>query len=182
MIPNPVINLRQPWFCGRHAVRFRHDAYFDEIYEIPTTQDRRTGPRMQEHPILDRCQSAQQETDQEGSPGSVSAFASAKTTARRSKPREMLTVAKMGMAWEKVRRVVRDSFRQRGRECVLCRLYGSRIDFQLSLENHPVILDREGDCIVARSPQSGERFASCASRRVAPATSCAKLSSPRRDC
>lgn len=61
-----------------------------------------------------------------------------------------LTPAKLGFAWEKVRRVVRDHCRQRGEKCLICRPYGNQIEFQLTAEYLPITLDLEGDRIVAR--------------------------------
>ena len=61
-----------------------------------------------------------------------------------------LTPAKIGVAWEKVRRVVRDLCRQRGLECPDCRLYGGRIELQLTVGHRPITLDLDGNCIVAR--------------------------------
>jgi len=61
-----------------------------------------------------------------------------------------LTPAKIGVAWEKVRRVVRDLCRQRGLECPNCRLYGGKIEFQLTAGHRPITLDLDGNCIVAR--------------------------------
>jgi hypothetical protein len=61
-----------------------------------------------------------------------------------------LTPAKIGIAWEKVRRVVRDLCRQRGLECPNCRFYGGRIEFQLTAGHRPITLDLDGNCIVAR--------------------------------
>jgi hypothetical protein len=61
-----------------------------------------------------------------------------------------LTPAKIGVAWEKVRRVVRDLCRQRGLECPNCCLYGGRIEFQLTVGHRPITLDLDGNCIVAR--------------------------------
>jgi hypothetical protein len=61
-----------------------------------------------------------------------------------------LTPHKIGVAWEKVRRVVRDLCRQRGPECLLCSLYGNRIEFQLTANHRPITLDLDGDRIVAR--------------------------------
>jgi len=61
-----------------------------------------------------------------------------------------LTPAKISVAWEKVRRVVRDLCRQRGLECPNCCLYGGRIEFQLTVGHRPITLDLDGNCIVAR--------------------------------
>ena len=68
---------------------------------------------------------------------------------RASKTTRQLTPKKIGVAWEKVRRVVRDQCRQSGRECVLCRLYGNRIEFQYAAEYKPISLELRGDRIVA---------------------------------
>jgi hypothetical protein len=69
---------------------------------------------------------------------------------RKAKAGRQLTPQKISFAWEKVRRVVRDLCRQRGEECVLCKPYGSRIEFQLTAEYRPVTLELDGDRIVAR--------------------------------
>lgn len=69
---------------------------------------------------------------------------------RTPKTTRQLTPNKIGVAWEKVRRVVRDLCRQRGRECPLCRLYGNRIEFQYAAEYQPISLELNGDRIVAR--------------------------------
>ncbi len=69
---------------------------------------------------------------------------------KRTRVSRQLTPAKIGVAWEKVRRVVRDLCRQRGPECLLCRLYGSRIEFQLTADYSPITLDLEDDRILAR--------------------------------
>jgi hypothetical protein len=68
---------------------------------------------------------------------------------RKSKTTRQLTPQKIGVAWEKVRRVVRDLCRQRGTECLLCRLYGGRIEFQLTVIHRPITLDLEGNAIIA---------------------------------
>jgi len=64
--------------------------------------------------------------------------------------KRQLTPAKIGVAWEKVRRVVRDLCRQRGPECPLCRSYGGRIEFQLTAGHRPITLDLDGNSIVAQ--------------------------------
>lgn len=64
--------------------------------------------------------------------------------------RKALTPAKIDIAWDKVRRVVRGLCRQRGRECRGCRFYRNGIEFQLSTEHRPVVLDLAGDRISAR--------------------------------
>ena len=68
---------------------------------------------------------------------------------RTPKTTRQLTPQKIGVAWEKVRRVVRDICRQSGRECPLCRLYGNRIEFQYAAEYKPISLELRGDRIVA---------------------------------
>jgi hypothetical protein len=68
---------------------------------------------------------------------------------RKAKVSRQLTPQKIGVAWEKVRRVVRDLCRQRGRECPLCRPYGNRIEFQYAAEYQLIVLDLDGDRIVA---------------------------------
>jgi hypothetical protein len=69
---------------------------------------------------------------------------------RAPKTPRQLTPRKIGVAWEKVRRVVRDFCRQRGPECLFCRLYGGRIEFQLTAGHGPITLDLDGHGIVAR--------------------------------
>lgn len=69
---------------------------------------------------------------------------------RKTKVSRQLTPQKIGVAWEKVRRVVRDLCRQSGRECPLCRPYGNRIEFQYAAEYLPIALDLDGDRIGAR--------------------------------
>ena len=70
---------------------------------------------------------------------------------RTPKTTRQLTPQKIGVAWEKVRRVVRDICRQSGRECPLCRLYGNRIEFQYAVEYQSVSLELHDDRIVART-------------------------------
>jgi hypothetical protein len=60
-----------------------------------------------------------------------------------------LTPQKIGVAWEKVRRVVRDICRQSGGECPLCRLYGNRIEFQYAKEYQSISLELNDYRIVA---------------------------------
>ena len=69
---------------------------------------------------------------------------------RKTKVGRQLTPQKIGIAWEKVRRVVRDLCRQRGTECLLCFLYGRRIEFQLTANHRTITLDLDDDRIVAR--------------------------------
>lgn len=61
-----------------------------------------------------------------------------------------LTPAKIGVAWENVRRVVRGFCRGRGPECTACQLYGGRIEFQLTAGHRPITLDLDGNRIIAR--------------------------------
>jgi hypothetical protein len=72
------------------------------------------------------------------------------TVCRPVKTSRQLTPQRTGVAWEKVRRVVRDLCRQRGPDCLLCSLYGSQIEFQLTANHRPITLDLDGDRIVAR--------------------------------
>lgn len=72
------------------------------------------------------------------------------TVRRAPKISRQLTPQKIGVAWQKVRRVVRDLCRQRGPECPVCRLYGGRIEFQLTVGHRPITLDLEGHRIIAR--------------------------------
>lgn len=72
------------------------------------------------------------------------------TVRRAAKTFRQLTPQKVGVAWEKVRRVVRDLCRQRGPECPLCRPYGGRIEFQLTVGHRPITLDLDGHRIIAR--------------------------------
>lgn len=67
-----------------------------------------------------------------------------------AKVSRQLTQHKIGLAWERVRRVVRDHCRQRGLRCLLCCLYGNQIEFQLATEYQPISLKLQGDRIVAR--------------------------------
>lgn len=46
--------------------------------------------------------------------------------------------------------MVRDLCRQRGQQCLLCRPYGNQIEFQLTAEYQPIVLDLEGDRILAK--------------------------------
>jgi hypothetical protein len=71
------------------------------------------------------------------------------TVRRPARTSRQLTPQRVGVAWEKVRRVVRDFCRQRGPECPLCRLYGGRIEFQLTASHCTITLDLDRNCIVA---------------------------------
>jgi hypothetical protein len=71
------------------------------------------------------------------------------TLCKRRRVNRQLTPAKIGVAWEKVRRVVRDLCRQRGPECHLCRLYGGCIEFQLTADYQPIVLTLEKNQIRA---------------------------------
>jgi hypothetical protein len=70
------------------------------------------------------------------------------TVRRPAKTNRQLTPQRVGVAWEKVRRVVRDLCRQSGRECPLCQLYGNQIEFQYAAEYQPISLELHGDRIV----------------------------------
>ena len=61
-----------------------------------------------------------------------------------------LTPHKIGVAWEKVRKVVRDMSLQSRRNCPVCFLYGNPIEFQPSPEYHLIVLELKNDRIVAR--------------------------------
>jgi hypothetical protein len=61
-----------------------------------------------------------------------------------------LTPAKIGVAWDKVRRVVRDLCRQRGPDCPICRLYGGQIEFQLTADHRLITLDLDAHRILAQ--------------------------------
>jgi len=69
---------------------------------------------------------------------------------RKTKVGRQLTPQKIGVAWEKVRRVVRDLCRQRGPDCLYCQSYGGRIEFQLTAGHRPIMLDLDRKYIVAR--------------------------------
>jgi hypothetical protein len=71
------------------------------------------------------------------------------TVRRPARTSRQLTPQRVGVAWEKVRRVVRDFCRQRGPECLLCRLYGGRIEFQLTASHCTIMLDLDRNCVVA---------------------------------
>jgi len=74
------------------------------------------------------------------------------TTPRRKKKKtsRQLTPQKIGVAWEKVRRVVRDISRQPGRNCPICCLYGNPIEIQPSSEYHLIVLELQDGRIIAR--------------------------------
>jgi len=100
---------------------------------------------MSRIPVLGQLRDAVLRSSTPAAPPRTTALARRKTKVSRQ-----LTPQKVGVAWEKVRRVVRDFCRQRGPECLLCSLYGHRIEFQLTAVHRPITLDLEGDCIVAR--------------------------------
>lgn len=68
----------------------------------------------------------------------------------KKKVKRQLAPAKLHVAWEKVRRVVRDMCRQRGSACQLCQLYGGGIEFQLTAEYERIALDHQDNRILAR--------------------------------
>jgi hypothetical protein len=71
-------------------------------------------------------------------------------TTKNTRISRQLTPAKIGVAWDKVRRVVRDLCRQRGPDCPICRLYGGQIEFQLTADHRLITLDLDAHRIVAQ--------------------------------
>jgi len=62
-------------------------------------------------------------------------------------PRKRLTPAKIGVAWQRLRHAVREFCRQPGRGCVLCEMYGNRIEFQCAPNSSRIVLILDGSRI-----------------------------------